>query len=253
MQKSEVTRILQQLQEGNLSLDEVSTLLSQDAAQKLQHATIDTERAVRTGQPETIFGEGKTTEQIIPIIKVLISHQQTSLVTRLNSSKGEALVQAFPDGIWNEVGGTFLLNPPPVKDSSSVAIICAGTSDLFVAEECDSTLQAMGIKASRITDIGVAGLHRLLDRLNEIRQYKILIVIAGMEGALATVMAGLVKVPIIAVPTSVGYGAHLGGMTPLLGMLTSCAPGILVCNIDNGYGAAISATRITHLLSTEIP
>ena len=202
MQKSHITQILQQLQNGSLSIKEAEDQLSQDAAQQLKHATIDTERASRTGQPETIFGEGKSSEQIIPIVEVMVAHQQTTLVTRLDNTKGEALKNEFPEGVWNPIGGTFLLNAPNVISNDDVAIICAGTSDLFVAEECDSTLRAMGIKAARVTDIGVAGLHRLLNRLDEIRQYKILIVIAGMEGALATVMAGLVKSPIIAVPTS---------------------------------------------------
>ena len=142
----------------------------------------------------------------------------------------------------------FLLRPPPIERSGDIALICAGTSDLYVAEECHATLRAMGHEPTRITDVGVAGLHRLLGRIDEIRTHKIIICIAGMEGALATVLAGLVSIPIIGVPTSIGYGCHMNGLTPLLGMLNSCAPGVVVCNIDNGYGAAIAALRFANLL-----
>ena len=248
MNNPQIFDILQQVQSGNLSVEEATQQLSQDAAQRLSHATIDTERQERTGQPETIFGEGKTADQIITIVQVLIDNNQAALVTRIDDTKGEALIQTFASGDWNKLGRTFLLNPPPIHRRGEIALICAGTSDLYVAEECDATLRAMGHQATRITDIGVAGLHRLLGRLDEIRSHKLIICIAGMEGALATVLAGLVSIPIIGVPTSVGYGCHMNGMTPLLGMLNSCAPGVVVCNIDNGYGAAIAALRFCNLL-----
>ena len=244
MNKQQLTKLLESFKSGDTELDTIANVLLSDAAQKLQHATIDTERAARTGQPETVFGESKTPEQIVPIVQVLNDHQQAALVTRIDSIKGELLQKHFPDGEWNVLGRTFLLNPPPIHNEGDVALICAGTSDLYVAEEADTTLRAMGIQATRYTDIGVAGLHRLLSQIEAIRQHKVLIVIAGMEGALATVLAGLVKTPIIGVPTAVGYGCHLNGLTPLLGMLNSCAPGVVVCNIDNGYGAAIAAVRI---------
>ena len=248
MNNPHIFDILQRFQTGELSLENAASALSTDAAQRLNHATVDTERQQRTGQPETIFGEGKSVEQIIPIIQILIDNNQTAFVTRLDDSKGERLLTSFPDGEWNRVGRTFLLYPPPIKRSGEIALICAGTSDLYVAEECETTLRAMGHESTRITDIGVAGLHRLLGRIDEIRTHKIIICIAGMEGALATVLAGLVSIPIIGVPTSVGYGCHMNGLTPLLGMLNSCAPGVVVCNIDNGYGAAIAALRFANLL-----
>ena len=248
MNNPQIFDILQQFKKGSLSLTQATEALSVDAAQQLDHATVDTERESRTGQPETIFGEGKTSDQIISIVQVLIDNDQTALVTRIDKHKGTELIQSFPNGEWNELGRTFLLAPPPIHRRGEIALICAGTSDLYVAEECESTLRAMGHEATRITDIGVAGLHRLLGRLDEIRQHKVIICIAGMEGALATVLAGLVSVPIIGVPTSVGYGCHMNGLTPLLGMLNSCAPGVVVCNIDNGYGAAIAALRFCNLL-----
>ena len=248
MNNPHIFDILQRVQRGELSVESAASTLSIDAAQRLNHATVDTERQKRTGQAETIFGEGKQVEHIIPIVQVLIDNDQTAFVTRLNEAKGTQLLQMFPDGEWNPVGQTFLLHPPEIKRSGEIALVCAGTSDLYVAEECHATLRAMGHEPTRITDIGVAGLHRLLERIDEIREHKIIICIAGMEGALATVLAGLVSIPIIGVPTSVGYGCHMNGLTPLLGMLNSCAPGVVVCNIDNGYGAAIAALRFANLL-----
>jgi hypothetical protein len=248
MNNPHIFDILTQFQAGSLSLETAATALSKNAVHRLDHATVDTERKERTGQPETIFGEGKLAEQIVPIVQVLIDNHQAALVTRIDEQKGEALVRAFPAGEWNPIGRTFLLNPPETIRRGEIALVCAGTSDLYVAEECHATLRAMGHEPTRITDIGVAGLHRLLGRIDEIRQHKIIICIAGMEGALATVLAGLVSIPIIGVPTSIGYGCHMNGLTPLLGMLNSCAPGVVVCNIDNGYGAAIAALRFANLL-----
>ena len=248
MNNPHIFDILQRFQSGSLSIAEAEQELSVGAVERLSHATVDTERQKRTGQPETIFGEGKLAEQIISIVQVLIDNDQTAFVTRIDEQKGRRLLEAFPEGEWNAVGRTFLLHPPEITRRGHIALICAGTSDLYVAEECDATLRAMGHEATRITDIGVAGLHRLLGRIDEIRQHKIIICIAGMEGALATVLAGLVSTPIIGVPTSIGYGCHMNGLTPLLGMLNSCAPGVVVCNIDNGYGAAIAALRFANLL-----
>ena len=248
MNNPHIFDILQRFQKGEISLDTAACALTTDAVHQLNHATVDTERQKRTGQPETIFGEGKRVDQIIPIIQVLIDNEQAAFVTRLDEQKGPKLLEAFPDGEWNAIGRTFLLRPPPIERSGDIALICAGTSDLYVAEECHATLRAMGHEPTRITDVGVAGLHRLLGRIDEIRTHKIIICIAGMEGALATVLAGLVSIPIIGVPTSIGYGCHMNGLTPLLGMLNSCAPGVVVCNIDNGYGAAIAALRFANLL-----
>ncbi len=248
MNNPQIFDILRQFQSGSLSIEQAGEALSVDAAKRLDHATVDTERQQRTGQPETIFGEGKSVEQIVPIIEVLRQNDQTAFVTRIDEDKGARLRTHFPNGEWNALGRTFLLAPPPIHRTGQIALVCAGTSDLYVAEECDTTLRAMGHQATRITDIGVAGLHRLLGRIDEIREHKVIICIAGMEGALATVLAGLVALPIIGVPTSVGYGCHMNGMTPLLGMLNSCAPGVVVCNIDNGYGAAIAALRFCNLL-----
>ena len=148
--------ILQRFQRGELSIESTTSALTTDAAKQLGHATVDTERQQRTGQPETIFGEGKRVEQIVSIIQVLIDNDQTAFVTRLDDEKGTGLLEAFPNGEWNSIGRTFLLNPPQIERSGDIALICAGTSDLYVAEECDATLRAMGHKPTRITDIGVA-------------------------------------------------------------------------------------------------
>ena len=174
MNNPQIFDILQQFKQGSLTLTQATEALSVDAVQELGHATVDTERESRTGQPETIFGEGKTDVQIISIVQVLIDNGQTALVTRIDQNKGTALIKSFPDGEWNELGRTFLLSPPPIHRQGEIALICAGTSDLYVAEECNSTLRAMGHQATRITDVGVAGLHRLLGRIDEIRQHKVI-------------------------------------------------------------------------------
>jgi pyridinium-3,5-biscarboxylic acid mononucleotide synthase len=215
---------------------------------QLPHATIDINRKQRTGQPETIFGLGKTVEQIIPIVESLHSINQTVLITRLTLEKGKALSERFSEAQWFPVAQCFLLRQEQEQEQDTiqgdVAIICAGTSDLPVAEEARVTLLSHGLEATLYTDIGVAGIHRLFNRISEINKHKVLIVIAGMEGALTSVVAGLTELPVIGVPTSIGYGSHLQGITPLLAMLNSCAPGVVVTNIDNGYGAAMAAHRI---------
>lgn len=243
MKKEQLLNLLREFQSGKRSENEIADELL--GISELPHATIDIERQKRTGHPETIFGEGKTIAQIIDIVHLLKSKKQTILVTRLTPEKGESLHQMFPAGEWNQLGRCFLLRP----DNSEmvpdlIGVICAGTSDLPVLEESKTTLHSLGLEPTIYTDIGVAGIHRFLHRIDSIRSHKVLIVIAGMEGALTSVVAGMVSSPVIGVPTSVGYGAHLNGLAPLLGMLNSCSPGVVVCNIDNGYGAAMAAFRI---------
>lgn len=243
MKKERLLNLLELFQEKNISTEQlIEEILG---VSELSHATIDVNRADRTGHPETIFGEGKTAEQIIDIVQLLANRKQTVLVTRINAEKGEQLQEQFPNGKWDRLGRCFLLSPPTDNlIEEACAIICAGTSDLPVAHEAIVTLESLGHRPKLYVDIGVAGLHRFLHRVEEIRKHKVLIVIAGMEGALTSVVAGMVSAPIIGVPTSVGYGAHLNGIAPLLGMLNSCSPGVLVSNIDNGYGAAMAAFRI---------
>lgn len=243
MKKERLINLLREFQSGKNSADEIIEEIL--GVSELSHATIDIERQKRTGHPETIFGEGKTIEQIVDIVHLLKSKEQTTLVTRLTPEKGTTLQETFPEGEWSKLGRTFLLKPEArtlVPDL--VGLICAGTSDIPVLEEARMTLHSVGLEPTVYHDIGVAGLHRFLNRVDDIRTHKVLIVIAGMEGALTSVVAGMVSTPIIGVPTSVGYGSHLNGLTPLLGMLNSCAPGVVVCNIDNGYGAAMAAFRM---------
>ena len=243
MKKEKLHQLLQLFQQGhNSSTETINEILG---IIELPHATIDIHRKERTGYPETIFGQGKTTQQILDITTILSQKEQNVLVTRLDEEKGLALKEKFPTGTWNSLGRCFLLTAKEEKlTAGQIGVICAGTSDLPVAEEVMMTLEASGQKGTLFTDIGVAGIHRFFHNLEKIRSHQVLIVIAGMEGALTSVVAGQVNLPVIGGPTSVGYGAHLNGLAPLMGMLNSCAPGVVVSNIDNGYGAAMAALRI---------
>ncbi|NBR71788.1 MAG: nickel pincer cofactor biosynthesis protein LarB [Verrucomicrobia bacterium] len=211
-------------------------------------AHLDLSRQHRLGAPEIIYGAGKTVPQISAIIRRLRSVRQSVLATRIDPAKARQLCRLFPKGKYHSPARTFtLLSPQRVnfsQPSLSVAICAAGTSDHPVAEEAYVTLEFLGHRPARFYDIGVAGLHRTLGHIHSLRNYHALIVVAGMEAALPSVLGGLIRSPLIAVPTSVGYGAHLKGITALLGMLNSCAPGITVVNIDNGFGAAYSVHRI---------
>lgn len=247
MDAQRLRTLLQALQEGQTSLDEAVEALSRAPGGELGYAHVDLHRALRTGHPEVIYGAGKTPEHILGILKRLREAGQDGLVTRVNPEKAEAVRAALPEVRWHPVAGvlhlaTGLSAPPSTR--GSIAVICAGTSDLPVAEEAAVVAEAFGNPVERLNDVGVAGLHRLLGQIDLIRRANVLIVVAGMEGALPSVVAGLVDKPVIAVPTSVGYGANLGGISALLTMLNSCAAGISVVNIDNGFGAAMVASRI---------
>jgi len=209
-------------------------------------AEVDLERRQRLGAPEIIYGAGKTVPQIAAIARKLLSDQQPVLVTRVDGSKGRQLKRKLPRGIYHPQARTFTVAAGKKTGLRAwrVGICAAGTSDHPVAEEAYVTLEFLGHRPARFYDIGVAGLHRTFRRLGEIRQQDALIVVAGMEAALPSVLGGLVGRPLIAVPTSVGYGAHLQGLTAFLGMLNSCAPGITVVNIDNGFGAAYAIHRL---------
>ena len=211
----------------------------------LSFAQVDVNRKQRTGQAECIFGEGKSAEQIILISQTLIKHQCPMLATRVSAEKGQKVLQALPELQYDPIGEIlWWSDEDKYKTEEEVAVICAGTSDLPTLRECCITLKLYGHRPKSYVDIGVAGLHRLLQALPAIRKHKVLIVIAGMEGALPSVLAGLVSAPVLAVPTNVGYGANLSGITPLLAMLSSCASGVATVNIGNGYGAACVASRI---------
>ncbi|GAC1573458.1 MAG: nickel pincer cofactor biosynthesis protein LarB [Candidatus Elarobacter sp.] len=206
-------------------------------------ARLDHERRDRTGVPEVIFAAGKTLDQNIALVGALYARTAFALATRIPPEQRAALAAAYPDAVLEPMSGGLRRGTLP-RSGVRVAVVCAGTSDLPVAEEAAFVLDALGHDAVRATDVGVAGIHRLFDALEDIASCRAVIVVAGMEGALPSVVAGLVRVPVIAVPTSVGYGAALEGIAALLGMLTACAPGIGVVNIDNGFGAAALAHKI---------
>jgi NCAIR mutase (PurE)-related protein len=215
----------------------------------LGFARVDTDRARRCGFPEVIFGAGKTPEEVAAIARVLLERNGVVLVSRASEEQHHALSAAFPTARWHARARclTVELQPWP-KSEGTVGVICAGTSDLPVAEEAAVTLEIFGNKVERISDVGVAGVHRLIAVRERLEACTVLIVVAGMEGALPSAVAGLVSKPVIAVPTSVGYGASFGGLAALLGMLNSCGSGVTVVNIDNGFGAAYAAAQINRLL-----
>jgi len=224
-----------------MSLEDLGPLV-----ERLSFATIDHLRPVTQGHQEVIFCPGKTPAQVVAIAERL---KGTFLATRVETPHREALVARFPRAEVNELGRTVYLAPEPEPAPTgrgTILVVTAGTSDLPVAEEAAVTARALRNRVERLTDVGVAGLHRILSQIDGLRNATVIIVVAGMEGALPSVVGGLVKVPVIAVPTSVGYGASFGGLAALLGMLNSCASGVTVVNIDNGFGAAAAASRINH-------
>ncbi len=210
---------------------------------------IDFERKSRLGFPEIIFGTTKSAEVLLEILQSYQQQGTNALITKLQPEKAKKLQQKFPQALYDEESGSFLLELDEENlTPGQVAIISAGSSDLFVVNEIYYTLAYLGLKAQRINDVGVSGVHRLMSRVEDLKKYKVLIVVAGFEGALPTVVGGLLPQPIIAVPSSVGYGVASGGNVALNTMLSSCANGISVMNIDNGYGAAMAAFRILNLM-----
>lgn len=239
-------QILEQLRDGAISTHEAQQQIRNLQAQSLGFATIDHERRERCGIAEVIYAAGKTPEHLVAITHAVLEREPACLITRAGEQHIAALrgsVNGHPLCI-GERCGTVLVGTPEAHDVPAIPIVTAGTSDLAVAEEAALTCEALGHPVHAINDVGVAGLHRLTARLGELRAANVIICIAGMEGALPSVLGGLVDVPVIAVPTSVGYGAAFEGMAALLGMLTSCAAGVSVVNIDNGFGAAYSACLI---------
>ncbi|MHC4884877.1 MAG: nickel pincer cofactor biosynthesis protein LarB [Planctomycetota bacterium] len=244
--------LLTAFQDGELSLEEALSRLQTSHTEEMEFARVDHHRAQRCGLPEVVYGQSKSTEQIVSILQALVKRNGYAFATRLKEETFSTLESAFPGCSLNRQARTVLCGTPPTPAPNSpvVGVIAAGTSDLDVAEEAAATLQFAGITGKRIFDVGVAGLHRLLAVRSALEECSVLIVIAGMEGALPTVVGGLVSRPVIAVPTSVGYGAAFGGIAALLGMLNSCASGISVVNIDNGFGAGICAARIVNTLTS---
>jgi NCAIR mutase (PurE)-related protein len=246
MSPERLRNLLERVRAGALGVDDALGELEILPFEDLDYARVDHHRRLRQGVPEVIFGEGKTAEQISGIAERLLGAGQSVLVTRLLAEVAPKVLAAVPELRHNAVARTAvaLREPAPRLEGSPVVVVTAGTSDLPVAEEALVTLECIGIPAERLVDVGVAGLHRLLAALPQLRRARAVIVIAGMEGALPSVVGGLVAAPIVAVPTSNGYGAALGGLTALFGMLTSCAAGVTVVNIDNGFGAAMAVARL---------
>jgi pyridinium-3,5-biscarboxylic acid mononucleotide synthase len=238
--------ILQNVKEGRMTPEEAGLLFQDLQTEDLGYASVDHHRAVRLGFPEVIFGQGKTAGQIVGILRSLQAKQDTVLVTRVDEAKAREILGQCPALRYNEPAGTLLHSRGEitVQGRGTVLVACAGSSDLPVAEEARVTAEALGNAVDTLYDVGVAGIHRLLTHNKKLRSAEVIIAVAGMEGALPSVIGGLVDRPVIAVPTSIGYGAAFGGIAALLGMLNSCAPGVMVVNIDNGFGAAYAATII---------
>jgi pyridinium-3,5-biscarboxylic acid mononucleotide synthase len=248
MTRERVRDLLERVADGTVSPDDALKDLAKEPFESLDFATIDHHRALRQGYPEVIYGAGKTSGQVVAIAEKIAERHGGFLATRLADESLAALTSRFPQVQINALGRTAFLAgaEPPPAGRGTVLVVTAGTSDLPVAEEAAVTAMALGNRIARLTDVGVAGLHRLLARKDELLAASVIIVIAGMDGALPSVVGGLVRVPVIAVPTSVGYGAAFSGLAPLLTMLNSCAAGVTVVNIDNGFGAAAAASRINH-------
>jgi NCAIR mutase (PurE)-related protein len=244
--------LLGQVQSGALDVESALETLARlpfEPFVQTEDTRVDTHRALRQGLPEVVFGLGKTPAQILQVVRTLRAAEQSVLVTRVDVDQASAVLAELPSGEHDEVARLLWFGPaePPLVGKGTIAVVSAGTADLPVAAEAAGVARRFGNKVEMLGDVGVAGLHRLLANHELLRSASVLIVLAGMEGALPSVVGGLVDKPVIAVPTSVGYGAALGGITALLGMLTSCASNVSVVNIDNGFGAAHVATLINRL------
>lgn len=251
MNKIGLETILQQLRNQELTVEETLAALKNYYYEDIGHAKIDHHRSLRNGMPEVIFGPGKTPEQVAEIAASLWNQEGKFLVTRANKKQFTAAKSIIPEAVFHELSGIISAESPSAQRGDpqdlrrgAVAVLSAGTADMPVAEEAALVLEFLGVRVKRYYDVGVAGLHRLLDKMQEIISCRAVIVVAGMDGALPSVVAGMIDIPVIAVPTSVGYGASFSGIAPLLTMLNSCAAGVGVVNIDNGFGAAALAYSI---------
>jgi NCAIR mutase (PurE)-related protein len=248
MNRIQIETLLKDVSEGRTAVGDALERLKDLPFEDLGFAKLDHHRALRTGMPEVIFAAGKTTAQVATIFARMAKAGGNVLATRASREAFEAVAAVEPAAIYHEMARAITLTQAPTAPGTgTVAVVCAGTSDLPVAEEAAATARLMGNTVEVIADVGVAGIHRLLAQKASLQTARVLIVCAGMEGALPTVVAGLVNAPVIAVPTSVGYGASFGGVAALLGMLNTCAPNVSVVNIDNGFGAACIASLINHM------
>lgn len=250
MTTSEAIQLLEQFRAGGIGRERVLQAFQAAPTADIGFAQVDTHRALRKGFPEVIFGAGKSPDQVLKIAAKLLDHGQNVLATRITPEHARVLRKKFKRAVHHELARCVTIEKKPLaKRAGTIAVACAGTSDLAVAEEAAVTAEIMGNRVERVCDVGVAGVHRLFNRLETLRSANVVIVVAGMEGALPSVVAGLVSRPVIAVPTSIGYGASFGGLAALLGMLNSCSSGVTVVNIDNGFGAGYAASQINALAS----
>lgn len=245
MSPEHIEKLLRQVASGEISTAQAMEKLRELPFTELAHTTVDTHRELRQGAPEAVYGAGKSAEQLIEILDRLCQAHERALATRVNRRKARAVQEALPEAHYNNLSRLLTLGERPEAPAHPYAVVaCAGTSDLPVAEEASQTLEFLGHRVERLTDVGVAGLHRLLDKLEKLHGAGVVLSVAGMEGALTSVIGGLVACPVIGIPTSVGYGVSRGGETALHAMLSSCASGVAVVNIDNGFGAAMVARAI---------
>lgn len=248
MDKSDIIQLLEAFKEGRMNEQELADTLSGQGDNELGFAHIDSGRSSRTGIPEVIYAAGKTGEQVAGIALKMKQKGIPIMATRATKEIYEAVKEEIPDAEYHDLARVILHQPEPVKLTDSyIAVVTAGTSDIPVAEEAALTAEFLGNRVERIFDVGVAGIHRLFGRIDLIRGAKAIVVVAGMEGALTSVVGGLVDKPVIGVPTSIGYGANFGGVSALLAMLNSCANGVSIVNIDNGFGAACQASLINKI------
>jgi pyridinium-3,5-biscarboxylic acid mononucleotide synthase len=241
-----LSRLLEDVRRGDVSVEEAARRLRILPFEDIGVACVDHHRSLRRGAPEILFGQGKDVSQMLSIMASMCGQNENIMITRLSAEKAERIREKYPDAIYHQQAGvlTLLNHPIALKGRGTILVISAGTSDIPVAEEAAETARFLGNEVETLYDLGVCGLHRVLQHFDKLTKAAVLIVVAGMEGALPSVVGGLVDKPVIAVPTSVGYGASFQGVAALLGMLNSCASGVTVVNIDNGFGAAYAASLI---------
>ncbi len=249
MDLASLKQLLDRVATGDLSVEDASQKLKHLSFEDLDYAHIDHHRSLRKGFPEVIFGLKKTADQIIGIMEKMLIQEKIVLVTRIDSLHADRVVSRFPEAVYHEDAKMIVCKKHdiPQQGKGTILIVSAGTSDIPVAKEAYLTAQVMGNKVESVFDVGVSGIHRLLDHKDMIQEASVLVVVAGMEGALPSVVAGMVSRPVIAVPTSVGYGVSLGGLTALFAMLNSCSSNVAVVNIDNGFGAGYMASMINRI------
>jgi NCAIR mutase (PurE)-related protein len=244
MDSERIRKLLEQVRGGELGVEDAYSKLKDLPYEDMGFARVDTHRAMRKGYPEVIFCPGKTIDQIAKIFERMAKHDGRVMAARASAEAADAIKKIFPQAVYHETARIVTLGSPALSGKGTVLVLSAGTADIPVADEAAVTAETLGSKVERLFDVGVAGIHRLLDRRETLFAANVLVVVAGMDGALPSVVGGLVSRPVIAVPTSIGYGASFGGVAALLTMLNSCAPGVTVVNIDNGFGAGYMAHMI---------